>query len=341
MNNESIIQAMLDSRKAVRTDTMSYEDWLVLRRDSIGGSDAGPIMLLSDYSSPLMVYLQKKGADSAEMSPAAKRGKLLEPVVRDWFAEAHPELIITKVPYMFYSGTHPFMSANLDGLIATEGPVEIQGKTLQGTGGLEIKSSKYGYHFSEDEIPDAYYAQIQHYMTVMDLSWFVLSVCFLDTEEIRNYSILRNDEFIENLITEEKHFWEEFVIPSVMPAAIGIENEDDMITGMFNGSASTLNLTEEEKELCRKINEVKQKLKPLEEQEKALKTDLKAGLIARAEPSEKELKLSAIGGPFSVSWTFFERHSVDTEALKKAGLYEQFLKVSKSDRMTVSLKKGA
>lgn len=341
MNDNSIIRAMLNNHKAVRTDTMSYEDWLVLRRDSIGGSDAGPIMLLSDYSSPLMVYLHKKGADSAEMSPAAKRGKLLEPVVRDWFAEAHPELFITKVPYMFYSGTHPFMSANLDGLIKVDNPIEIQGKKLQGIGGLEIKSSKYGYNFGEDEIPDAYYAQVQHYIAVMDLPWFVLSVCFLDTEEIRNYSILRNDKFIQDLIIEEKRFWEEFVVPSVMPAAIGIENEDDMITGMFKGSASTLNLTEDEKELCRKINDVKQELKPLEKQEEALKTDLKAKLIARAEPSEKQSKLSAIGGPFSVSWTFFERHNVDTEALKKAGLYEQFLKVSKSDRLTVSLKKGA
>jgi putative phage-type endonuclease len=316
---------------------MDYNTWLEQRRSSIGGSDVGPIMLLSDYSSPLMIYFQKKGIEtSKEMSPAAKRGKLLEPVVRNWFAEYHPELKVEGVPYMFYSPEHKFMSANVDGLVFAENPIIIQGKEISGLGGLEIKSSKYGYNFGEDEIPDPYYAQVQHYMAVLGIPWFVISACFLDTEEIRNYCIMRNDEFISNMIAMEKKFWEEFVIPSVMPASIGLKNEDDFITGMFDGAASSLTLNDEERELCDQINNLKEQIKPLEEKEKALITDLKAKLIARVKPSKTERKLSAIGGPFSVSWSFFERHSVDSEALKKAGLYEKFSKVSIQDRMLIT-----
>jgi putative phage-type endonuclease len=340
------IQALLEKHQnAIRTDAMSYEEWLVKRRKSIGGSDVGGIMQLSTYNSPLTVALQKYGRDkSREMSPAAKRGKLLEPVVRGWFSEAHPDLLITSMPYMFYSREYPFMSANVDGLIMAESPIITQEKEisgLSGLGGLEIKSSKYGYNFGEDEIPDDYYAQIQHYMAVLDLPWFVLSVCFLDNEEIKNYSVMRNDAFITRMVSEEKQFWDNYIVPGILPPPVGIEAEDEMITGQFDGCSGTLNLTDEELALCRKINDLKEQIKPLEKQEEIAKIELKTKLLERANPSDTEKKLYAIGGAFTVSWTSFETHRVDSKALKEAGLYDQFSKVSTSTRLTVSLKKGA
>jgi putative phage-type endonuclease len=343
MSEQPIIQAMLERcLNAVKTDAMSYEDWLDLRRNSIGGSDAGALMLLNDFSSPYMIYWQKKGAEkSADMSAAAKRGKLLEPVMRGWFADAFPDLEIVKVPYMFYSPDHPFMSANVDGLINAKTLITIDGKELQGIGGLEIKSSKYGFDFSDSEVPDSYYAQVQHYMAVLGLKWFVLSVCFLDSEEIQNYSILRDDDFINKMIETEKTFWEGNVIPSIIPAALGLDAEDDMITGMYDGSAATLALNEHEKTLCRKIAGLREKIKALKEDKDAAKIDLKTSLTTRAKPSKTERKLSALGGEITVSWSFYETKSVDTKKLRDAGLYEQYSKTTEADRLTVTLKKGA
>ena len=42
------------------TSTFTREQWLELRRTGIGGSDAGAILGLNKYSTPLSVYLAKK-----------------------------------------------------------------------------------------------------------------------------------------------------------------------------------------------------------------------------------------------------------------------------------------
>lgn len=342
MSEQPVIQAMLERcPNAVRTDTMTYEDWLDLRRNSIGGSDAGSLMLLNgEWGTPYTIYGQKKGwEESKEMSVAAKRGKLLEPVMRDWFAQYYPELEIVKVPYMFYSKEHPFMSANVDGLVYAKNPVTIRGKTIQGIGGLEIKSSKYGYNFGDDEIPDSYYAQVQHYMKVMVLDWVILYACFLDTEETQVYVILRDDDFIPKMVAVEKDFWEGNVIQGIIPAAVGFACEEDMITSTFQGGQSTIVLGEKEKFLCQEYLEINQSIKKLEEKKAAISTDIKTILVHKAEQNRQEQKICAIAGHYSVSWSRYETTRVDTEKLKKDGIYDQYSKKIETGRMTISEKK--
>jgi putative phage-type endonuclease len=324
----------------LQTDEMSYEEWLEKRKDSIGGSDAGPIMGYSDYASRLTLYLQKKGmAEAKEMSRAAKRGKLLEPVIRDWFADSWPDITVAKVPYMFYSHDYPFMSANIDGILLVDGLVNIGGKIISSLGGLEIKSSKTGYGFGKDEIPDGYYAQVQHYMAVLGLPWFVLSACFLETEEIANYVIERDEGFIADLIRQEQDFWGNYIVPGVMPAAIGIDAEDDMITGIFEGSQSTIVLGAEETALCSEFVELKNQSKAVEKRIDAIAVDLKAVLALKATGNPDEKKLSAIAGQYSISWTRFDVRKADSDALRIAGLFEQYSKVSESGRFSVKGKK--
>jgi predicted phage-related endonuclease len=248
-------------------------------------------------------------------------------------------LNVVNVPYILYSKTYPLMSANIDGLIT--GTAEINGKEVSGMGILEIKTSKSGFGYGDDEVPDSHYAQIQHYLSVTDLQWAVIAVYVLKKEDIKYYVIPRNDEFIKRLIAEEKNFWENFVIPSVVPAAIGILEENDMITGMYDGSATALTLTEEEKELCGKINKLGDQINELKKLKEAASIDLKVKLGARAKPSKEERKLSAIGGSFSVSWSFFEQRKVDPDAMRKAGVFDIYSKVSECDRLTVTYKKGA
>jgi predicted phage-related endonuclease len=349
-----ICQKLLDRIAHVPTENMGYEEWLEKRMESIGGSDAGAIMGFGGkYGSPLTVFLQKKGLEkSKDMSPAAKRGKLLEPLIRDWFAEAYPAAVIEKVPYMFRpSGDYQiyqrkngelrvpsFMSANIDGLIFTETPIKIGNDECVGLGGLEIKSSRDGYDFGEDEIPDSYFAQVQHYMAVLNLEWFIVSVAILSREEIVNYIIPRDDEFItRDLIEAETKFWNKHILTNIWPAALGIEGEEAMITGMYKGAASTLDLTEEEKALCQQITELKAQIKPLQERKEAAEIDLKAKLGSKAKTSENERRLYAIGGPFSVTWLMIDSPRVDTDALKKDGLYDQYRKVLSYPRLDVKM----
>jgi putative phage-type endonuclease len=325
----------------VRTENMGYEEWLELRKGSLGGSDAGAIMeYIGEWGSPLTVFLQKKGyAKSKEMSPAAKRGKILEPVIREYFNEQYPGIIVGKFPYMVYHPEHPYISANLDGVVTAVEPVAINGKTIEGIGGLEIKSSKTGYGFGADEIPDGYYCQVQHYMAVTRLPWFVVAVYFLEKEDIAYYVIPRNEDFIRTLVDAEKAFWEKHILTGEWPAAIGIDEEESMITGMFEGG-KTLALGEAEGKLCAEYVRLKKEIKELESRTAEISANLKSIIVQKAQGGT-EKKLSAIAGSFTINWSRYETSRVDSDALRKAGLYEKYVKKSETGRFMVSEKKGA
>jgi predicted phage-related endonuclease len=114
-----------------------------------------------------------------------------------------------------------------------------------------------------------------------------------------------------------------------------------MITGMFEGSNSTIVLGEEEIALCSKFIEFKNIEKTAERQTKEIAADLKARLVQKATGNPEERKLSAIAGRYNISWSRFDTKRVDGDALKKAGLFDQYSKISESGRFSVTEKKGA
>jgi putative phage-type endonuclease len=310
---------------------MSNDEWLDKRRIAIGGSDAGAIMGMSLYSSPLTVYLQKKNlAPKMETSRAARRGKFLEPLIRAETVKEFPDLEIEPVPYMFYSVKNPFMAANIDGIVNAKSPVEIRGEIISGLGGFEAKSAKTNYGWGDDEIPDAYYAQVQHY----------ISCYVLDDETFLYYVISRNGDFINRLIAAEKDFWENYIEKDIMPAPLGIDNEEDMITGMFEGIKGTIRLGENEVALCAEHVELNKAIKEMEERKKVVAIMLKEAIVNSGERNPNEMKASAEAGGFSVSWSRFNTKRVDSDALKRDGLYDQYSKVSESGRFVVTQKRG-
>lgn len=336
-----IFESILDNTPHVSTENVDLETWRENRKKGIGGSDAGAVMGMNAFASPLTVYLQKKGLVPNIGNRAMERGTLLEPIIRKATQEEYPGLEIETVPYMFEHPQYPFMLANIDGAVLAENPVEVSGVTISGLGGYEVKSAKTAYGWSDTEIPDSYYCQVQHYMAVLGLPWFVVSVYILDNEEIRHYVIPRNDEFIKRLIEAEADFWNNYIVPGVMPAAIGIDNEDDMITGMFDGIPETILLGNTEKDLCAEYVNINTQIKDLETRKRQIQITMKEAIVQRGVGNPSDKKASAVAGPYSVSWSFYSRKSVDTDALKKAGLYETYAKTTETDRFTISEKKGA
>jgi hypothetical protein len=101
-----------------------------------------------------------------------------------------------------------------------------------------------------------------------------------------------------------------------MPAAIGIEAEEEMISSMFEGSSSSVVLGDKEAQMCAEYVKLNEAIKKMEAQKTALATNLKATLLENAD-GNGEKKISAVAGNFSVSWSRFDTTRVDTEALKK------------------------
>ena len=61
MENALCKELLKNVKKSVLVKSMKKDEWQNLRRGSIDGSDSGAIMGLNKWSSPLTVYLDKKG----------------------------------------------------------------------------------------------------------------------------------------------------------------------------------------------------------------------------------------------------------------------------------------
>lgn len=313
------------------------EGWVKLRTTGIGGSDAGAIMGLNKYASPLTVYLAKKNVEGFKGNASTEWGHILEEPIRKKAAE-ELGIEIMAVPGMFTSLEIPYMNANLDGLCLTAETVTIGGESVCGLGGYEIKTSSQGDGFSEDEIPDSYYCQVQHYMSVTGLTWFILTAFFMNTKTARHYIIKRNDDFIyTRLIPAEKEFWENFVLENNPPEPIGIDSESEYTANLK--IADEVELDAETEDLIAERMEVQKQINDLQQKENALKDSilLKLSALSKSEETTAE-KVNGFGERFKLTYNLQKKYSVDTDALKKSGLFDDYKKESAYRILRVSEK---
>lgn len=314
------------------------EKWLELRTTGIGGSDVGAIMGMNKYASPLTIYLSKKNVEGFKGNAATEWGHILEDPIRKKAAEELGIEIIS-VPGMYTSIDIPYMNANIDGLCHAENQVTIGGETIEGLGGFEIKTSSRGEGFSEDEIPDSYYCQVQHYMAVTNLPWFILTAFFLNTKRVRHYVIRRNDDFIySNLLPAEKDFWENYVLTNNPPEPLGIDSESEYTANL--NIADTVELDTETEDLIAQRMEVQQQIKDLEQKESALKDSIliKLSALSHSDSATAE-KVNGAGERFKLTYNLQKKISVDTDALKKSGLFDDYKKESAYRILRISEKK--
>jgi putative phage-type endonuclease len=318
------------------TSEYTHEQWLELRKTGIGGSDAGAIMGLNKYSTPLSVYLAKKDFASFEGNKATEWGNILEDPVRQ---KAREELgiEIETVPGMFSNKEHGFMNANFDGLVYVEGDKEIAGSVVSGLGGHEIKTSRTGEGFTNDEVPDSYYAQVQHYMAVTGLTFFVLTVFIFDRYEGKHYVIPRNDEFINLLIERETDFWENNVLADIAPSPTGNENEIDLVKSL--PMAEEIDLDDECESLLDEKERLDEQIKELTTKADAIKEQILLRM-SQCSNGEGATKAVATCGNWKITLNTQVSKRVDTNALKKAGIYEQYAKDSVSRVLRITKSRG-
>ncbi len=211
---------------------MAGDDWHNLRKTGVGGSEAGVILGMSRYSSPLALWAEKTGRMPREEidSEFAEMGTLLEPFIRRELVGPYlSERIgigvdIVEPTAMYQSKEWPWMLANVDGFVLYDGR----------TKGLEIKTGT-SYQVKDwggvdgDELPDRYYAQVQHYMAVLGLDLFFVFGVIGNQRLLR--SVPRNDRFIADLVERERAFWEavESNDPLQAPAPMGLDSDMDAI----------------------------------------------------------------------------------------------------------------
>ena len=99
-----------------QTADMPYDEWLELRRQGIGGSDASVVCGFNRYKSQMELWLEKTGQMPVQPAgEAAYWGSQLEDIVRAEFTR-RTDIEVIRRPELLQSSDHPFMLANVDGI---------------------------------------------------------------------------------------------------------------------------------------------------------------------------------------------------------------------------------
>lgn len=248
---------MLNGVHRIPTNAMTRDQWLAIRRESIGGSDAAAIAGLNEWASPYSVWADKTGrVKDKPDNEAMRQGRDLEEyVARRWCETSGKK--VKRVNAILRCGDYPFAHANVDRWVVGENA----GLECKTTSVLRLKEFRGGHY------PDTYYAQCVHYMAVTGADRWYLAVLVLG-RDFCSFVIERDQEEIDALMCMEKEFWKHIEQDTPPPvdgtgvttdAIHAIYSHSDTKTVDLFGMESTFALYQKAKEALRESEMVVRK----------------------------------------------------------------------------------
>lgn len=215
-----------------KVKTASREEWLKLRSQYIGGSDAAAVVGLNPFSSPYALWAEKTGQIPCFAGNLATEvGTFLEEFVAQKFA-AETGKKVRKCNQSFLNSDYPFAIANIDREIVGEDA----GLEIKTTSELNMKKFKGG------EYPAKYYCQCVHYIAMTGKQRWYLAV-LIGNRDFQWFTIERDEAEIAALMGAEADFWE-LVKNRTPPVADGSRATTDAIKTIFaESSEDTVDLT--------------------------------------------------------------------------------------------------
>ncbi len=305
----------------VKTNSLSREEWLKYRTGGIGGSDVSIIAGINPFKSVHQLWLEKTGQAGPEQTDSeyAHFGTLLEPIVRKEFME-RTGLKVRQKHMLLQSEEHPFMFADLDGVINDGGEQAV----------FEAKTaSAYKQEVWEEGIPAPYILQVQHYMAVTGAKKTYIAA-LVGGNHFYHHVVERDEEMIWKIIAMEEYFWNTHVLNGVEPVPDGSEATTNYFNSRFSKSnGETIALPEEALPVCMEYDRLSEEMKKLEKAKNAAANQLKSYL--------KEAEAGTVGGR-KVTWKLISKNTVDTKRLKseKPEVYNSFLKDSSYRRLSIA-----
>jgi putative phage-type endonuclease len=183
----------------------SSPEWLALRKQGIGGSEAAAVCGMSKWRTPYQVWADKVNPtvpEDRDETESQLWGKLLEAPVREEFSR-RTELEVHPFPRMVRNSDYPFMLANIDGLVGDP--------TVKLTGVYEGKTTRFAEQWGENDdgsvnVPLDYVIQGMHYLAVLDLER-VHYACLIGGQQLRIAEVEVNPNLVADLIEIEEAFW--------------------------------------------------------------------------------------------------------------------------------------
>ena len=216
--------------RLVKTIDLPRDDWLAVRKQGIGSSDAAAAVGLNPYKSQLELWLEKTGRDAGlpkidphdEESPAFW-GNFLEPIVAAHYTKRTGNRV-RKINAVLQ---HPdpdksWMLANIDREVIGASDVQI----------LECKTAGInGARLWKEGIPEYVQLQVHHQLAVTGKQAADVAV-LLGGQHLEIHRIERDEILIGRLIELERRFWQ-YVETDTPPPADGSESADTALKALY------------------------------------------------------------------------------------------------------------
>ena len=279
-----------------KVKTANHDEWLNLRSQYIGGSDAAAVVGLNNYASPYSLWAEKTGrVPGFAGNLATEVGTYLEEFVAQKFA-AETGKKVRKCNASFLNSDYPFAIANIDREVVGEDA----GLEIKTTDSLNMKKFKNG------EYPANYYCQCVHYMAITGKKRWYLAV-LIGNKEFKHFTIERDEDEIAALMAAERDFWE-LVKTDTPPAVDGTKATSEALGTIYAMSDdSSADLTAFAENL-RQLMALKQQIKELENMADGIANGIKQFM---GESGKGECD------GFKVSWKTQGRSTFDRKRFEK------------------------
>lgn len=191
--------------RLISTKELPREDWLAVRKQGIGSSDAAAAVGLNPYKSQLELWLEKTGrgagmpkADPQDEESPMYWGNVLEPIVA-WHYSKRTKHKVRRINAVLQHPNPelPWMLANIDREVIGADDVQI----------LECKTAGInGARLWKEGVPEYVQLQVMHQLAVTGKQAADVAV-LLAGQTLEIHRIERDEQLIARLIELERRFW--------------------------------------------------------------------------------------------------------------------------------------
>lgn len=312
----------MKSGSAIRSD-QTREEWLLERREFIGGSDIGKIVGASRWGCPRSVAYEKLGvekdfddSDKAEF----RRGNRLEGIASEYYSELTGREVFYTTRCHVPGKKH--LAISMDRVVYKKEDTE-----RLNPGYLEVKVvGRFSMNkIKKEGIPEEWVTQVQYGVSIKNFSWGSYAIYSAEQDELIHFDVVADRELGEVLLEKADDFFNFNVLCKILPDPL----PDDSI--QCQGCPWSITCL--------------QRVIPASSKEIIHRPDLEGlvakfaevkGLGSEAEQAEEEIKaelMAAIGekpgvyraGRFEFPFTITEQKRFKGELLKKKNpsLYEE------------------
>jgi putative phage-type endonuclease len=268
----SATTSVFGAMEAPTEETMEQRrnGWLEDRRKAIGGTEVAAILGLSKWSSPMQVWLNKRGMVEVPDNYQMAWGRRLERPILEGYADHVGHPITFAKPYEFLkSPVVKVLGASLDARWADGDQRPVDAKNIR------WKNQQDFGEAGSDIIPIYYACQLAVQMHVTDTPTADLAVLF-SGQQLEVFTLYR-DMDAENMILEKvEAWWERHIVQGIPPEVDGSKATTEYLTRRFKKNSDlVIPASPQAMEAAKRLAEVRAHAKEIETEQARLENILK------------------------------------------------------------------